>query len=167
MASDLPLINIPDAAIEAGAHAMAESVALDPTELGAFNLAHVCLEAAAPFMGAGTQAARDVLSERRRQVEAEGWTPEHDDTHDRGELPRAALSYLSAVIVALSVGSPVWSSPPPVDDLFPGSSLVWPWARRWWKPGSIRRMLVKAAALIIAEIERLDRLPPPLPQEER
>ena len=46
MASDLPLINIPDAAIEAGAHAMAESVALDPTELGAFNLAHVCLEAA-------------------------------------------------------------------------------------------------------------------------
>lgn len=41
---------IPDAAIEAGAHAMAESVALDPTELGAFDLARVCLEAAAPFI---------------------------------------------------------------------------------------------------------------------
>lgn len=27
----------------------------------------------------------------------------------------------------------------------------------WWKPGAPRRMLIKAAALIVAEIERLDR----------
>ncbi|SHI12508.1 hypothetical protein [Pollutimonas bauzanensis] len=32
-----------------------------------------------------TAAARDVLAERRRQVEAEGWTPEHDDTHVNDE----------------------------------------------------------------------------------
>lgn len=28
-----------------------------------------------------TQAAVDVLAERRRQIEAEGWTPDHDDEH--------------------------------------------------------------------------------------
>jgi len=33
----------------------------------------------------------------------------------------------------------------------------WPWAKSWWKPASLRRSLVKAAALLIAEIERIDR----------
>lgn len=34
----------------------------------------------------------------------------------------------------------------------------WPWSREWWKPKNPRRDLVKAGALIVAEIERLDRL---------
>jgi hypothetical protein len=34
---------------------------------------------------------------------------------------------------------------------------IWPWDRKWWKPTDRRRDLVKAAALILAEIERLDR----------
>ncbi|MFH7191305.1 hypothetical protein ACHWGL_30855, partial [Klebsiella pneumoniae] len=42
---------------------------------------------------AQTQVAADVLAERRRQVEAEGWSPEHDDAHGRGEIARAACSY--------------------------------------------------------------------------
>ena len=33
----------------------------------------------------------------------------------------------------------------------------WPWHRQWWKPKNARRDLVRAAALIVAEIERLDR----------
>ena len=33
----------------------------------------------------------------------------------------------------------------------------WPWAAEWWKPGLRRRNLVKAGALILAELERLDR----------
>lgn len=33
----------------------------------------------------------------------------------------------------------------------------WPWARDWWKPGTPRRMLEKAAAMIISEMERIDR----------
>jgi len=37
-----------------------------------------------------TKAALDVLAERRRQIEAEGWTPEHDDEHDAGALALAA-----------------------------------------------------------------------------
>lgn len=104
-----------------------------------------------------SRAARDVLAERRRHVEVEGFDYAHDDAHERGEMARAALSYLSAAVVARAIGLPFWYASPPVDDLFRGSSLVWPWERGWWKPGPIRRMLVKAAALIIAEIERIDR----------
>lgn len=37
----------------------------------------------------------EIAAERRRQIEAEGWTPEHDDQHDEAEMARAA-----ALIVA-------------------------------------------------------------------
>src|SRR5690606_39870520 len=43
-----------------------------------------------------TGAARDVLAERRRQIEAEGWTPEHDDEHSTQELAFAAACYATA-----------------------------------------------------------------------
>lgn len=36
-----------------------------------------------------TRAVRDVIAERRRQVDAEGWTPEHDDEHGAGETQGA------------------------------------------------------------------------------
>jgi hypothetical protein len=37
--------------------------------------------------------------------------------------------------------------------------LAWPssWSRTWWKPSGGRRDLVKACALMVAEIERRDR----------
>jgi hypothetical protein len=34
---------------------------------------------------------------------------------------------------------------------------LWPWSVQWWKPKDRRRDLVRAGALIVAEIERLDR----------
>ncbi|WP_141231078.1 MULTISPECIES: hypothetical protein [Pseudomonas] len=34
----------------------------------------------------------------------------------------------------------------------------WPWSAEWKQQSDPRRMLVKAGALILAEIERLDRL---------
>jgi hypothetical protein len=37
------------------------------------------------------------------------------------------------------------------------SPARWPWSQDWWKPTNPRRDLVKAGALIAAEIERLDR----------
>lgn len=88
-----------------------------------------------------TQAAADVLAERRRQIEQEGWTPAHDDEYlMRGSLARAASCYaLSSLGLKVAV---------------PGG---WPWASEWWKPTTPRRDLVKAGALILAEIERLDR----------
>nr|WP_278434388.1 MazG-like family protein [Brucella anthropi] len=87
-------------------------------------------------------AARDVLAERRRQIEAEGWTPEHDDEHSNGEMARAALCYITAK----------------ERSHLPTVPLKWPWSDAWWKPDGYRRNLIKAGALILAEIERLDRL---------
>lgn len=87
-------------------------------------------------MTALSQAVLDVLAERRRQVEDEGFTPEHDDAHRNGELAKAATCYAT-----------VW----------PLAASYWPWDLKWWKPGTVRRNLVKAAALLVAEIERLDR----------
>jgi len=34
-----------------------------------------------------------ITDERQRQVDAEGWTPEHDDKYTNDELPSAAVSY--------------------------------------------------------------------------
>lgn len=92
---------------------------------------------------ATTLAARDVLAERRRQISAEGWTPEHDDAHDKGEMAQAAGCY------ALNAAG--WKT-----EALRG---CWPlsWRAAWFKPANPRRDLVKAAALILAEIERLDR----------
>jgi len=85
----------------------------------------------------------EVYTERMRQVEKEGWTPEHDDQHVKGELARAAACYACP---AFRVSGRPDSLP-----------MGWPWSGEWWKSTTRRRDLIKAAALIIAEIERLDR----------
>lgn len=95
------------------------------------------------------EALGDIAAERRRQIEVEGWTPEHDDAHTGFELSRAAAAYALEPSARLEGSWPSAESYPPHD---------WPWAEKWWKPTDNRRDLVKAAALIIAEIERLDRL---------
>jgi hypothetical protein len=85
-------------------------------------------------------AAFDISEERLRQICEEGWTPERDDAHANGELATAAASY------ALNTEA--------LRGLMPG---LWPWSKKWWKPKDRRRDLVRAAALLVAEIERLDR----------
>jgi hypothetical protein len=94
-----------------------------------------------------SQAARDILAERQRQISAEGWTPAHDDEHSEGEMALAAASY------AINAVASEYHTANPGSD--PG--LVWPWDREWWKPKGPRRDLVRAAALLQAEIERRDR----------
>lgn len=88
-----------------------------------------------------TEATVDVLAERQRQKEVEGWTPEHDDEHNNGQLAVAAACY------AVENSQRLAAKPP----------LSWPWDAHWWKPKGNRRNLIKAGALILAEIERLDR----------
>ena len=104
-------------------------------------------------------AAIDVLSERSRQVAAEGWTVERDDAHVAGELAAAAACYATnASVASRFVAS--GSIPANRIDAAVGRCEAppgWPWSLRWWKPKGRRRDLVRAAALIIAEIERLDR----------
>lgn len=92
------------------------------------------------------QAWLDVQAERRRQITAEGWTPEHDDGHSHGQMARAAACYALAGSSAPNDGTAALLV-----------SLAWPWDEQWWKPSTARRDLVKACALALAEIERLDR----------
>lgn len=100
-------------------------------------------------MMGSSKAVRDVLAERQRQISAEGWTPEHDDTHVHGQMAAAALCYLAEDISH-------WARQQ-------AHGCYWPWDAEWWKPADHRRNLVKAGALILAEIERLDRCTPDLP----
>lgn len=88
----------------------------------------------------GATGADMILVERVRQVDVEGWTVPHDALYLNNELIRAAMSYLEYEMT---------------DTLEPPFS--WPWARRWWKPSPDDRVreLIKAGALIAAEIDRL------------
>lgn len=80
----------------------------------------------------------DIVQERQRQIDKEGWSLEHEDEHVNGELVEAAAAYALAPL---------------------GRDLLWPGEGRFsFKPTTRRRELIKAAALIVAEIERLDRL---------
>ncbi len=86
-----------------------------------------------------------IAAERERQISEEGWTPQHDDKYQESELASAAACYCFAgasYVMAHDGYPPKW----------------WPWAASWWKPTDRRRDLVKAGALIAAEIDRLDRI---------
>lgn len=80
-------------------------------------------------------AIEDIAAERSRQVEVEGFDARHDDTlAGNGQMAKAAACY--------ALGNP-WG---------------FPWAVHWWKPRSYRENLVRAGALIVAEIQRIDRV---------
>lgn len=80
-----------------------------------------------------------IQAERKRQIEKEGYLPEEDARHTRGELQRAAKCYLFAAFDR-------HKEQPPAE---------WPWDVEWWKPTTPRRMLEKAGALFLAEVDRL------------
>lgn len=94
--------------------------------------------------------ASEVLNERLRQIDSEDFSHAHDDTHVGGELGMAAICYM------------LHSQNLPRENLRHCALELlvnlWPWPEHWWKPRDRRRDLVKAAALILAEIERLDRV---------
>jgi hypothetical protein len=109
-----------------------------------------------------------IARERQRQVDDENWDADHDDQHTRGSLALAAVCYAAPVPIFFQ------------QKLTCGVAFrePWPWDTRWDKrrhygssrdaPGSLpdpktfsdsERMdlLVKAGALIAAEIDRLQR----------
>jgi hypothetical protein len=86
-----------------------------------------------------SQAAKDVLAERQRQVIVKGWTAEHDDEHDM-ELVDAAVCYAETM-----------------GPCRPCPTAGWPWKLEDWKPKDRRKNLERAAALIIAHMDAMDR----------
>lgn len=91
-----------------------------------------------------------IKAERWRQIQDEEWTPDHDDDHDACELSQAATAY-----VFHTVGQVNGLCVPEEEFDVPS---WWPWHMNWWKPSDDPiRNLVKAGALIAAEIDRLQR----------
>ncbi len=88
-----------------------------------------------------------IARERARQITEEGWTEEHDNMHRGFELAKAGAAY-----AADAAGCRIYAG------------CIWPWDRKYWKPTVMPtqrnekdeiRQLVKAGALIAAEIDRL------------
>ncbi len=91
-----------------------------------------------------SEGVKLISDERQRQIEVEGWSKEHDSQHEHGEIAIAASLYAMPSEKRMfrpSTGLPVH----------------WPWYAKWWKPSPENRLreLVKAGALIAAEIDRL------------
>jgi hypothetical protein len=91
-----------------------------------------------------------IAAERKRQIEKEGYSLEHDDDWEDNELALAAACYAM----------------PKKDRKVKNGFCVsirrylWPWDQRYWRPTPKNRIreLEKAGALIAAEIDRLIRL---------
>ena len=92
-----------------------------------------------------------ILAERIRQVEGEGWTPAHDDVERwEGQLAAAGASYALAVHQKALVHARTGSL-----EVKPSAPHArWPFSPLAWKPAGMRRMTVKSAALILAELAR-------------
>jgi len=103
------------------------------------------LDETAAFDKLSAPTALDLIAaERERHVTVEGWTKEGDAQHVNGELARAAAAYAIPY------------------EYHSERRQLWPknWDRQMWKPTPENRIkeLVKAGALIAAEIDRLNNL---------
>lgn len=94
-----------------------------------------------------------IAKERERQIKEEGWTPEHDNKHIDQEIARAASCYAMPDGYRDMHETLDWKGRE-VRDNYPD---MWPWEPEYWKPTPDNRIreLVKAGALIVAEIDRL------------
>jgi hypothetical protein len=95
-----------------------------------------------------------IADERKRQIEVEGWSAEHDDQiHRPGDLALAGAVYALHMVGTLDSGP--WG-----EKIRCCAESNWPWDSRRWKPTPEDpiRQLAKAGALIAAAIDRLQRL---------
>lgn len=90
---------------------------------------------------------QSVLAERIRQIQFHCFYPEQDDEYVNGDLALAGACY--AIEAAKQATE--------TEDAMRLVPEAWPWMAASWRPHDQRRNLVKAGALILAEIDRLDR----------
>lgn len=90
-----------------------------------------------------------IAEERKRQIEVEGWTAEHDEKH-----ADESMAYAAACYAIPRGGRNIYAGK---GGLFNVLWALWPWEGKWWKPTPENRVreLQKAGALIAAEIDRL------------
>lgn len=101
-----------------------------------------------------TRAVKDILSERFRQKNVKKYNEMNDDLYEQNELLRAAQSYLNHVVGRGWVYDSENHSKYVEEDV----PDFFPWENVYWKPKNPRQDLIRVAALIIAEIERMDRV---------
>lgn len=102
---------------------------------------------------------RAILEERNRQVAKEGWSDEHDDEHNESELAWAACYYACPQQPTnLDAEDDTEIDETPTHSVL---EALWPpaWSGRHRKKRfkDRKRQLVVAGALIVAELERLER----------
>lgn len=91
-----------------------------------------------------------ILEERGRQLHVKGFDEDNDDDYVEGDLKQAAEAYIEASHYDGEQNGLMASE----------LETAWPWTPEWFKPGKPVdgiRCLVKAGALIAAEIDRLHR----------
>lgn len=87
-------------------------------------------------------AVQLIAEKHRTNREHKGYTPEHDDEHISGELADAAIAFIMQDLQGIK-NAKDW----------------WPFEEDQWNPSDDPiRNLVKAGALIVAEIERRQRI---------
>lgn len=96
--------------------------------------------------GPTTPVTEEIAKERYRQIYEEGFNFPNDDEQVRGQLAAAASCYARRAAKRNDYNVSIEGTP-----------IEWPWSDKWWKPKDARSNLIRAAALIVAEIERLDR----------
>jgi hypothetical protein len=99
-------------------------------------------------------AATLVEEERYRQRNIKGYTPAHDLTHESGELSQAACCYVVCASAQIRGSRKEEWTAETFENM--ADCIDWPFAKKEWKPsGDPVRNLVKAAALLGAEIDRI------------
>lgn len=91
------------------------------------------------FIAMPSDGADAITFERDGQRTREDYDATHDDEHTDGALAMAAAAYAS------------YEADPQ------NARVLWPWGEEYWKPKTDRENLVRAGALIAAEIDRIDR----------
>ena len=107
-------------------------------------------------------AIDDIAAERKRQIAVEGYDADHDDEHDAGEIAMAAACYAAPALIFTKderATATIYGDPWPWDQAYDKRPFVGNMLRDPAKTSDkVRRdLLVKAGALIVAEIDRLDR----------
>lgn len=94
-----------------------------------------------------------IAEERNRQIDQEQWDAEHDDEITSGALAVFAACYALDVVAKYGDVDISWKA-----KYAKVAGELFPFDREWWKPTiDPIRQLVKAGALIAAEIDRLQR----------
>ena len=132
-----------DAATEMAGH-LRSNYPIDRAEVANF------IEAMAAQIPASPGVAL-IAAERQRQIDAEGWTPEHDHEHTEYQLVQAAACY------AQIAGADDLTRQRKIQEFRTPDDWPVDWNKGHWKPYTRTLDATRAGALCAAELDRRHR----------